>query len=457
MLGVCGLLSGLRSRRRHGGSGYALDPRTEPPTARQAADRGMKPAAKTPGTTRKLLALSLSIALTTVGIGIIIPVVPPHIERVGLDSVSSGQVGMHVSLLAAGYALMQLLFAPLWGSVSDSLGRRPLLMVGLVGFSVGQLLCGLATSLVALYAIRMATGIFSAAIIPAAYAFVADATSDRDRTQGMAQLSAAAGIGFVIGPALGGLLGGIELQGLGLAFASYSLPYFTAAGCGLLALVTLRWLKEPTGRGDLVGTVADDHRRTVGWAALASRIGLPLAVAMAGQVAVALFETSFALHARADLGMTLVEVGAVFMSCGLMMLVVQLGVIAPLARRWGEARLAAAALVLMGLCMAFLAGAQSTRGVLILVAMYGIGMGLLAPTVSTLVSRRGGVHAGAALGLESGAKSMGQVTGPLLGGAIFGSSVAIPFSLAAAFLLGLAPVVAWSARDAGAGGARDKT
>lgn len=388
--------------------------------------------------TRKLFALSLSIALAMSGVGIILPVVPSHIERLGLVNPTTAQVALHVSLLAAGYALMYLLFAPLWGRLSDSLGRRPLLVIGLTGFAIGQALCGLATSLAAVYAIRLATGIVAAAIIPAAFAFVADTTSEEDRTRGMAQLSAAGGIGFVIGPALGGLLGGLEFPSSGLPVAGFSLPFFAASGCALLALFTLRWLKEPA-------VPATAHPAdSVAWTDLARRLGLPLAVAMAGQVAVALFETTFALHARTDLGMSLVEIGTVFMMCGLMMLVVQLGAVASLARRFGEVHLASAALALMGLSLALLAAARSTTAVFALVALYGIGMGLLTPSVSALVSRRGGPHAGAALGLESGAKSLGQIAGPLLGGVLFGSSVAVPFWIAGGLLLGLAPIFAWS-------------
>jgi DHA1 family multidrug resistance protein-like MFS transporter len=388
-------------------------------------------------TMRKQFALSLSIALAMSGVGIILPVVPSHIEHLGLANVTTTQVALHVSLLAAGYALMQLLLAPLWGRLSDSLGRRPLLAIGLIGFAVGQALCGVVTSLWALYAVRMGTGLFSAAIIPAAFAFVADTTSDEDRTRGMAQLSAAAGIGFVVGPAIGGLLGGIDVQALGLPVASFSLPFFAATAFALLALLTLRWLDEP-----VVAAVAE-RPPAASWLDLARRIGLPLAVSMVGQVAVALFETTFALHARTDLGMGLIEIGAVFMVCGLMMLVVQLVAVAPLARRWGEARLASAALALMGLSLAFLAVAVGKASVFTLVALYAIGMGLLTPAVSALVSRRGGTHAGAALGLESAAKSLGQIVGPVLGGVLFGASVAIPFWLASGLLLCLAPIFAW--------------
>jgi len=237
--------------------------------------------------TRKLFPLSLSIALAMSGVGIILPVVPSHIEYLGLANASTAQVALHVSLLAAGYALMQLLLAPLWGRLSDSLGRRPLLAIGLIGFAAGQALCGVVTSLWALYAVRLGTGLFSAAIIPAAFAFVADTTSDEDRTRGMAQLSAAAGIGFVLGPAVGGLLGGIDVHALGLPVASFSLPFFAAAACALLALFTLRWLEEP-----VLAAVAE-RPAAIGWLELARRLGLPLAVAMVGQVAIALFETTF--------------------------------------------------------------------------------------------------------------------------------------------------------------------
>ena len=400
----------------------------------------MKPARRLPGTTRKLFALSLSIALAMSGVGIILPVVPSHIGRLGLASASTQQVALHVSLLAAGYALMQLLVAPLWGRLSDSIGRRPLLAIGLIGFAVGQAVCGLATSLSTLYAIRLGTGIFAAAIVPAAFAFVADATSDEDRTRGMAQLSAAAGIGFVIGPAIGGLLGGIEPSAIGLPIANYSLPFFAAAGCALLALLTLRWLEEQA-----IPAAAQRPGR-VPWTALARRIGLPLAVALAGQVAVALFETTFALHARADLGMGLSQIGVVFMVCGLMMFVVQLAAVSRLARRFGEVHLASAALALMGLSLALLALVRSSAIVFALVASYGIGMALLTPAVSALVSRLGGAHAGAALGFESSAKSLGQIAGPVLGGVLFGASVAVPFWLAGGLLLGLAPIFAWSGR-----------
>ena len=104
-------------------------------------------AVRTPGTTRKLFALSISIALAMSGVGIILPVVPPTSSAWGSPTLRARKWRCTSACSAAGYALMQLLVAPLWGRLSDSLGRRPLLAIGLIGFAVGQALCGLATSL----------------------------------------------------------------------------------------------------------------------------------------------------------------------------------------------------------------------------------------------------------------------------------------------------------------------
>lgn len=389
---------------------------------------------------RKLVVLSSAIALAMGGVGIILPVMPFHVGRLGVGALSTARLGLHMSLLAAGYALMQLLLAPVWGRLSDSIGRRPLLAIGLIGFAIGQGLCGFVNSLATLYAVRLATGIFSAATIPAAFAYVADATTEEDRTQGMAQLSGAAGLGFVIGPAIGGLLAGVEVPRLvGLRIDSYSLPFLAAAGSALVALLTLHWLDEPSVRA------AHRHPEPEPWMGLARRLGFPVVVAMIAQIAVAAFETTFALHARAELGMGPARIGTVFMECGLVMLVVQLGGVPRLARRGKELRLVVTGLVFMGASLALLASVRIAALVYALVALFSTGIGLVTPTTSALVSRRGGRHAGAALGIESAAKSLGQIAGPLLGGALLGWSMMVPFWLAGALLLALAPLFARSA------------
>ena len=389
--------------------------------------------------TRRLFALSLSIALAMAGVGIILPVLPFHVEQLGLGDASTGRVALHVSLLAAGYALMQLLFAPLWGRLSDSFGRRPLLAIGLAGFAAGQALCGLTSSLAALYAVRLASGIFSAATLPAAFAYVADATSEEERARGMAYLGGAAGLGFVIGPALGGLLAGASLQrSLGLEVDAYALPFFVAAAAALGALLTLRWVEEPARRAR-TGAHAS-------WTSLVDRLRIPVVIAIAGQIAIGVFETSFALHARTELGLGLGAIGLVFVVCGLVMLLVQIGLVARLVRRFGEIRLIAAGLALMGTSLILLAGARGILTVALLVGVFAIGIGLITPTLSALTSRRGGSQPGAALGVETSAKSLGQIAGPLVAGALLGWSMALPYWLAGALVLALSPIVARQSR-----------
>ncbi|HYU15997.1 MAG TPA: MFS transporter [Candidatus Acidoferrum sp.] len=382
--------------------------------------------------TRRLFALSLSVALVMAGVGIDLPLLPLHVERLGLGGSSTADAALHVSLLAAGYALMHLLFAPLWGRLSDSIGRKPLLGIGLCGFAAGQVLCGLATSLVALYLVRLASGIFSSATLPAAFAYVADATGEEERTRGMAHLGGAAGLGLVVGPALGGLLAGLDVPaGLGLPLDNFALPFFAAAVAALAALFALRWVEEPGAR-------APSDRAAATRTGLAGRLGLPMAVAVVSQLAISLFDTTFALYARAELGLGLGAIGAVFVVCALVMLVVQLGAAAPLVRRLGEVWLLAAGLTVMGASLALLAEFRGVLPVLGLVAVFAIGIGLVAPTVSALTSRRGGTRVGAALGLETAARSLGQIAGPLIGGGLLSGSMALPYLLASALLLALA-------------------
>ena len=140
-----------------------------------------------------------------IGLGITMPVLPFYVERLALAEGATRQaVVMHVGWLTGVYALMQLIFAPVWGRWSDRIGRRPLILIGIAGYVVAQVLFGLATSLWLLYAARILGGMLSSATLPVSAAYVADMTTDEERGRGMAWLGTAVSLGFVVGPALGG-------------------------------------------------------------------------------------------------------------------------------------------------------------------------------------------------------------------------------------------------------------
>ena len=155
--------------------------------------------------TKHLFVLLACLFVVMIGFGITLPVLPFYVERLALAEGATRQsVVIHVGLLTGIYALMQLIFAPVWGRWSDRIGRRPLILIGIGGYVIAQVLFGLATSLGLLYTTRILGGILSSATLPVSAAYVADLTTDKERSRGMAWLSTAVSLGSVVGPALGG-------------------------------------------------------------------------------------------------------------------------------------------------------------------------------------------------------------------------------------------------------------
>ena len=174
---------------------------------------------------RKILILAFTLVVVMLGFGLVIPIFPFYIEQLGAS-------GRELGLLVATSALLEFLFAPLWGGVSDRIGRKPVLMIGLFGYGLSALLFGLATQLWMLFASRALSGLLSSATLAASMAYVGDTTSEEDRSSGMGMLGAAMALGLILGPAMGGTLAGDSL----------SRPFFIAAAMSLVALLLVLFL-----------------------------------------------------------------------------------------------------------------------------------------------------------------------------------------------------------------------
>ena len=160
-----------------------------------------------------------TVVIDLIGFGIVIPILPLYAQDLGASPFVIG-------VLASSYALMQFIFAPVWGRLSDRYGRRPIILIALAGSAISSLLIGLATSLIFLFVARILNGI-SGASYSAAQAYVADVTSPQERARGMGLIGAAFGLGFVLGPAIGGLC----------AIVDPRLPFFVAAALAALNLL----------------------------------------------------------------------------------------------------------------------------------------------------------------------------------------------------------------------------
>ena len=388
-----------------------------------------------------------------IGFGITLPVLPFYVERLALEAGASQQsIVLHIMLLTGVYSLMQLVFAPLWGRWSDRIGRRPLILVGIAGYVVAQVMFGLSTSLWLLYAARIVGGILSSATLPVSSAYVVDMTTTEERSRGMAWLGTAASLGVVVGPALGGLLSQrdwhFNWSAGHLKVDSFSTPFFAAALLGLLTVIAaLRWLPESlpkTSTQDKNPAKNTIENGRPDWRALVKTLSPLLALTLAGQFALTMFEGTFALFAQAKFDFGPTEVGYVFVVCGLVMTVFQAGAVGFLAGKISEWIQIGAGFALMGSGIAFLAMAQTKLFVFASVALLALGMAFIAPNLSALVSKLGGERqAGAALGIQNAANSLGQAGGPILGGALFMWQINAPYLFSGAVLLVLGLGIGW--------------
>lgn len=405
---------------------------------------------------KRLFVLLSCLFVATIGFGITLPVLPFYAERFALLSSAGNRggwfrgVNVQVGLLTAIYPLLQLVGAPIWGRMSDVVGRRPMLLVGIVGAAASYLLFAIATSLTMLFVARAVGGMLSSAIFPAASAYVADSTTESTRGRGMAWLGAASSFGAVVGPALGGVLArtGSEVRtpsGIVLV-SSFSIPFLAAAMLALAAMLgVLAWLPESrrTWNGSI--DLAEPESSTA--AVLRSLLGLSLAA----QFGLALFETTFALFAKQMWSYGPGEVGAAFMVCGLVMSVAQLGVASPFATRVGPWPQVALGFALVGASLALLVSSRGTVLVLSMIAMLALGIALVSPNVAALITLRGGSSTGAALGAQATANGVGQTAGAALGGVLLAWKMHAPFLLSATLFVAIGLWVGWRTRGAKAG------
>lgn len=404
---------------------------------------------------KHLFVLLACLFVVMIGFGITLPVLPFYVERLALEAGAAHQsIVLHVTLLTGVYPLMQLVFAPLWGRWSDRIGRRPLILIGIAGYVVAQVMFGLSTSLWLLYAARIVGGILSSATLPVSAAYVVDMTTKEERGRGMAWLGTAVSLGVVVGPALGGLLSRRDWHFNWSAghfkVDAFSTPFFAAALLGLLTLLAAwRWLPESMPKTSMQNTspVKDTNEDAkTDWRTLVKTLSPLLALALAGQFALTMFEGTFALYAQAKFNYGPVEVGYIFVVCGLVMTVFQAGAVGFLAGRISEIYQIGAGFGLMGTGIALLATARTTLFVFAFVALLALGMAFIAPNLAALISKRGGEQqAGASLGIQNAANSLGQASGPLLGGVLFVWQANAPYLLSGALLVVLALVIGWKA------------
>jgi DHA1 family tetracycline resistance protein-like MFS transporter len=380
--------------------------------------------------------LFLTVFLDLVGFGLVIPFLPAMARDLGANDFVA-------AALTASYSLMQFLAVPVWGRISDRVGRRPVLLWSIAASALGMVFLGLAQSLPAVFLARLWSGA-ATANIAVAQAYIADVTAPGERAKGMGIIGMGFGLGFMIGPFIGGELGRFHVIG-----HQGTLPAFVSAGLSLINLFfALRYLPESLPAENRTGprrklTIIDlTALRNVG---RSPGVALILLIAFNSIFWFAGVQAMFRLFTLDAFRMNIENTGRVLGLVGLVSVIVQGGLIGRLNRRFGEVRLLAVALGLMSVAF-LLQGLSVSSGVLLFViasVIGAVGTALHMPSVSSYVSRRGAAGTqGATLGLMQSAGSLARATGPLLWGLLYsGLGLQIPFYVAAAAIAALAVAI----------------
>ncbi|HAL05815.1 MAG TPA: MFS transporter [Brevundimonas sp.] len=373
-----------------------------------------------------LAVLFAVVFINLVGFGLVVPLLPFFAQSLQAEP-------WQITLMFSAYSLGQFFAEPFWGRLSDRIGRKPVLLATLAANAVGYLLLAFAPNIWVAVAVRLFTGL-GAGNISTVQGYIADVTPPERRAGRMGMIGAAFGLGFIVGPGLGGLLAQPQMGHVG-----YQLPIFAASGAAALAaLGVMFFLRESRTKADPAAP-RPAFLSGVSFARTDEVISRVLMVSLIYLAGFSAMEAAFGLWAEHRYAWTAREVGLSFMIVGLISAVNQGLVAGRLARRFGEARVLAAGMLLFGLSMvlqvaapvAWFPAGRIELGLFsipvvagwIIPVIMGIGacgMSLAMPNISSLISRSSPPdRQGAMLGLNMAAGSMARIVGPIVAGALY--------------------------------------
>ncbi len=354
------------------------------------------------------LVLFLTVFIHLLGFGLLLPVLPYYAKTYGAG-------GLVVGLLSASFSFFQFLFAPVWGRLSDRVGRRPILLGSLIVTSASYLVFGFSHSLWLLFVSRIVAGI-AGAVLPTAQTYIADTTSPEERTKGMGMIGAALGLGFTFGPAIGGAL----------SHWGYSVPAFASAGFALIAAILAFFLLPESLSPEAREAAAVKRRERPGLTvAFTDAFARPtvrpvLLLYFIGTLCFAGLEATFALFGHDRYGLSAMNVGYLLAYMGVLAVVMQGGLVGRLARRFGEPRLVRTGFLLLAAGMLAAGGAPPFSWLLVALAGVALGNGLSSPSLAGLVSiATVAGEQGSVLGVYQALGSLARTIGPFLGGLAF--------------------------------------
>jgi MFS transporter, DHA1 family, tetracycline resistance protein len=389
-----------------------------------------------------LATVFLVVMIDLLGFGIVLPLLPFYAQEFAASAVMIG-------LLYSVYSFMQLIFSPIWGSWSDRIGRRPIMLLSTFGAVIAYIIFGLAESLGVLFFSRVVAGMMGGNI-STAQAYIADVTDSENRARGMGLIGAAFGIGFVIGPASATALihpsfhefvanlGFVEFAAW-MSENRFALPGFFAAFLSFCSFLMV-WFKLPETVDTSKKKKAGFRRPSVFtprfWRLLSEQKGksargylIPLVI---GFFLLSFGESSlyssFPLFAEGELNMTAEQVGVQFFYIGIIAVIIQGFLIKPLTNTFAEEKLFMTGNILMVIGLALIPFSHNMLTLALFLGLMAVGKSLNTPTITSLISKEASTdNVGAVMGASQGLSGLGRMIGPTWGGALFAVYFGLPF------------------------------
>lgn len=361
-----------------------------------------------------LAIIFVTVFIDLLGFGIIIPLLPFYAESYGANALTIG-------LLGTVFSLMQFVVSPICGRWSDRIGRRPIILGGLLASCLAYVALALADSLVLIFVARIIGGI-AGGNVPTAQAYIADVTTAENRVKGMGLVGAAFGLGFIFGPAIGGIL----------ARFGHDVPMWCAAALCFGNFIAALFLLPESRHGDRTRVslgrwdLVHRARRHPGLLPLLVVFFL-LSTAFSG------FEATFALFTERRFGFTAESIGWVFAFIGLVLAIVNGLLVGRVVPFLGERRVIPFAIGLTGLSLLMVPAADSVPWLFVVCGVMAVGMGFNSPSLTSAVSRLSDPsEQGGMLGLAQSLAALGRIVGPAWGGFLFDwAGITVPFVSAA--------------------------
>ena len=362
-----------------------------------------------------ILLLMLNIFLIFMGIGLVVPIMPTYMDVLHI----SGSV---VGLLVAAFSFTQLIFSPLAGRLSDTWGRKKIIVIGMLIFSISELIFGLSNTPFFLFASRMLGGIGAALIMPAVMAYTADVTTGEERGKGMGFINAAITTGFIIGPGIGGFIAEYGIR----------VPFYAAAVAGAVAaivtIIVLPDSKPQLGKQqqeivklpkqNLFSQLANSYRQPY---------FLALIIVFVASFGLANYETVFGLFVDKKFGFTAKDIAVIITFGSIAGAVVQVTVFGWILKKFGEKNVVSFCLLMAALFIVLTLFVHQYWMILLVTFIVFLAIDILRPTISTQMSKMAMEQQGYVAGLNSAFTSMGNILGPIIAGALFDVNLNFPY------------------------------